>query len=110
MTAAQRLQARIDKRDLWGIEADLRELLAENIRLRDELAKQREHDAADPMVAVGHEWAWRSASIDGPGEITFPADSQAQAREEVRERNLKVSPRHRYDVLRRAVGPWEVTP
>jgi hypothetical protein len=109
-TAAQRLQARLDRRDLWGVEADIREVLAENKQLRDELAKRREHDGAEPMVAVGYEWAWRSASIDGPGEITFPADSQAQAREEVRERNLKVSPRHRYDVLRRAVGPWEVAP
>ena len=108
--AAERLQARIDQRTLWDVDADIREVLAENTRLRDELAKRREHDAAAPMVAVGYEWAWRSTSIDGPGEITFPADSQAQAREEVRERNLKVRAPYRYDVLRRPFGDWEIAP
>lgn len=32
-TAAARLQARIDQRTLWDVEADVRELLAENARL-----------------------------------------------------------------------------
>jgi hypothetical protein len=40
-TAAQRLQARIDRRDLWGIEADLRELLAENDQLTRRLIRVR---------------------------------------------------------------------
>lgn len=46
-TAAARLQARIDQRTLWDVEADIRELLAENERLRAELAAQGERDSAD---------------------------------------------------------------
>jgi hypothetical protein len=40
-TAARRLQARIDKRDLWGVEADIREVLAENAQLTRRLTRVR---------------------------------------------------------------------
>jgi hypothetical protein len=41
LTAAQRLQARIDKHDLWGVEADIREVLAENDQLTRRLIRVR---------------------------------------------------------------------
>jgi hypothetical protein len=41
MTAAQRLQARIDRRTLWDVEADIREVLAENVRLQGERDQAR---------------------------------------------------------------------
>jgi hypothetical protein len=40
-TAAARLQARIDKRVLWDVEADIREVLAENEQLTRRLIRAR---------------------------------------------------------------------
>lgn len=40
--AAERLRARIDQRTLWEVEADIREVVAENDRLRTEVAGLRQ--------------------------------------------------------------------
>lgn len=40
MTAVGRLQARIDSRTLWDVEADIREVLAENARLTVEVVRR----------------------------------------------------------------------
>lgn len=66
MTAAARLQARIDQRTLWDVEADIREVLAENARLQDE------RDQARAMARYAYaRWPapifWQAAAeIDDP--------------------------------------------
>jgi regulator of replication initiation timing len=40
--AVERLRARIDQRTLWEVEADMREVVAENDRLRTEVANLRQ--------------------------------------------------------------------
>lgn len=94
--AAERLRARIDQRTLWEVEADIREVVAENDRLRQEVVDARGEATAE-MARADLAEAERDQALERVRELDAERDRGIVE-------YLRAHPEHTAELMRAEMG------